>query len=197
MSNSFFSLKTCLFATSGEGVEACSHCAEGYLTEEWRCVSSCSAGFYATEPSPEIADGHRICRRWAHWCVLRCGWFVYLLMAGLILVAGFCLSVCAPLCCSHACVCCVPCTSVVLCGQYVCWCVPAFSLCALLLRCDASCLTCVGPSRGNCSSCSSGHSLKEGVCFVSTVCTDGQSAIFFLYYALSCCSGKFNVTLSF
>lgn len=73
---------------SGAGVEACKHCAEGYLMEEWRCVSSCSAGFYATEPSPEIADGHRICRRWAHWCVLRCGWFVYLLMAGLILVAG-------------------------------------------------------------------------------------------------------------
>lgn len=31
--------------------------------EEWRCVPSCSAGFYATEPNPEIADGHRICRR--------------------------------------------------------------------------------------------------------------------------------------
>ncbi|KAG7241170.1 hypothetical protein INR49_025913 [Caranx melampygus] len=60
-------------------------------------------GFYATQPNPEIADGHRICR-----------------------------------------------------------------------RCDASCLTCVGPSRGNCSSCSSGHSLQEGVCVVSTGCTDGQ-----------------------
>uniref|UniRef100_A0A3Q1CSD4 Proprotein convertase subtilisin/kexin type 5a n=1 Tax=Amphiprion ocellaris TaxID=80972 RepID=A0A3Q1CSD4_AMPOC len=41
-------------------------------------------------------------------------------------------------------------------------------------RCDASCLTCVGPSRGNCSSCSSGHSLQEGVCVVNTVCTDGE-----------------------
>ncbi|KAM4528249.1 proprotein convertase subtilisin/kexin type 5 [Odontesthes bonariensis] len=88
---------------AGAGAEACSHCAEGYLTEEWRCVSFCSAGFYATVPSPEIADGHRICR-----------------------------------------------------------------------RCDASCLTCVGPSQGNCSSCSSGHSLQEGVCVVNTVCTDGE-----------------------
>ncbi len=48
---------------SGGGVEACNRCAEGYLMEEWRCVPSCSAGFYATEPNPEIADGHRICRR--------------------------------------------------------------------------------------------------------------------------------------
>ncbi|XP_044031068.1 proprotein convertase subtilisin/kexin type 5 [Siniperca chuatsi] len=41
-------------------------------------------------------------------------------------------------------------------------------------RCDASCLTCVGPSQGNCSSCSSGHSLQEGVCVVNTECTDGE-----------------------
>nr|XP_019937280.1 PREDICTED: proprotein convertase subtilisin/kexin type 5-like [Paralichthys olivaceus] len=41
-------------------------------------------------------------------------------------------------------------------------------------RCDASCLTCVGPSRGNCSGCSSGHRLQEGVCVVDTVCTDGE-----------------------
>uniref|UniRef100_A0A3Q4MDZ7 Proprotein convertase subtilisin/kexin type 5-like n=1 Tax=Neolamprologus brichardi TaxID=32507 RepID=A0A3Q4MDZ7_NEOBR len=39
---------------AGAGVEACNTCAEGYLMEEWRCVSSCSAGFYATEPNPEI-----------------------------------------------------------------------------------------------------------------------------------------------
>ncbi|XP_034997609.2 proprotein convertase subtilisin/kexin type 5 [Hippoglossus stenolepis] len=41
-------------------------------------------------------------------------------------------------------------------------------------RCDASCLICVGPSRGNCSGCSSGHRLQEGVCVVDTVCTDGE-----------------------
>uniref|UniRef100_A0A3Q3MRR5 Proprotein convertase subtilisin/kexin type 5a n=1 Tax=Mastacembelus armatus TaxID=205130 RepID=A0A3Q3MRR5_9TELE len=41
-------------------------------------------------------------------------------------------------------------------------------------RCDASCFTCVGPSWGNCSSCSSGHSLQEGMCAVNTVCTDGE-----------------------
>ncbi|CAB1448387.1 unnamed protein product [Pleuronectes platessa] len=41
-------------------------------------------------------------------------------------------------------------------------------------RCDASCLICVGPSRGNCSGCSSGHRLQEGVCVVDTVCTGGE-----------------------
>uniref|UniRef100_A0A669EEH4 Proprotein convertase subtilisin/kexin type 5a n=1 Tax=Oreochromis niloticus TaxID=8128 RepID=A0A669EEH4_ORENI len=102
-----FYLCVCLpHAAPGAGVEACNTCAEGYLMEEWRCVSSCSAGFYATEPNPEIADGHRICR-----------------------------------------------------------------------RCDASCLTCVGPSRWNCSSCSSGHSLQRGACVVNTECTDGRSAV--------------------
>jgi len=57
-------------------------------------------------------------------------------------------------------------------------CMFAFTLGALLLRCDASCLTCAGPSRGNCSSCSSSHRLQEGACAVSSVCTGGQSSIF-------------------
>lgn len=47
----------------GAGVEACKECAEGFLMEGWKCVAACSAGFYAAEPGPEIADGHRICRR--------------------------------------------------------------------------------------------------------------------------------------
>lgn len=84
---------------SGAGVEACNRCAKGFLMEEWRCVSSCSAGFYATEPTPEIADGHRTCRRWAYWCVFRCGWFVYWLMAGLNLVVGSLALVLAVCCC--------------------------------------------------------------------------------------------------
>lgn len=111
----------------GAGVQACNHCAEGYLMEEWTCVTSCSAGFFATEPNPEIADGHRICRRWAHWCVFRCGWFVYLLMAGFILVVGFCPYVCV---CVRLCRCLFFCfvlclllgvtLGVVVCGQCVC-----------------------------------------------------------------------------
>uniref|UniRef100_A0A672IDD8 Proprotein convertase subtilisin/kexin type 5a n=1 Tax=Salarias fasciatus TaxID=181472 RepID=A0A672IDD8_SALFA len=86
---------------AGAGAGSCQRCAEGFLMEEWRCVSSCSPGFYAVQLETETAD-HKTCR-----------------------------------------------------------------------RCDASCLTCVGPSRGNCSSCSGGHSLQDGVC-VSSGCSDGQ-----------------------
>ncbi|XP_077478698.1 proprotein convertase subtilisin/kexin type 5 [Stigmatopora argus] len=86
---------------AGPDVEACTRCANGYLMEEWKCVASCSRGFFST--NSEIADGHEMCR-----------------------------------------------------------------------RCDASCLTCVGPSWGNCSSCSSGHSLQEGVCVLHMPCADGE-----------------------
>lgn len=49
---------------TGAGIESCNQCADGYLMEEWRCVSSCSVGFYATESSPQkTSDGPRICRR--------------------------------------------------------------------------------------------------------------------------------------
>lgn len=159
--------------------------------EEWRCVSSCSAGFYATEPNPEIADGHRICRRWAHWCVFRCGRFVYLLVAGLILVVGFhvCLCLFWHSCLLLLCACmewglvifsvCVFCVCVV---RIFVWRVHLFTLCAPLFRCDASCLTCVGPSRWNCSSCSSGHSLQRGACVANTECTDGRSAVFHVLF---------------
>uniref|UniRef100_H3C0R6 SPC3 n=1 Tax=Tetraodon nigroviridis TaxID=99883 RepID=H3C0R6_TETNG len=88
---------------AGAGSTACNRCAEGYLMQEWRCVASCGAGFFASEASPETADGLGVCR-----------------------------------------------------------------------RCDASCLTCEGASRANCSSCSDGHSLLDGVCVVNTRCTDGQ-----------------------
>lgn len=50
-------------ASAGAGSEACNRCAEGYLMQEWRCVASCSAGFFATQSNPEIADGLRVCRR--------------------------------------------------------------------------------------------------------------------------------------
>ncbi|XP_077441964.1 proprotein convertase subtilisin/kexin type 5 isoform X2 [Vanacampus margaritifer] len=96
--------KTChrvCAACAGAGVEACTECADGYLMEEWRCVSSCSSGFFAT--NPEIAAGRGMCR-----------------------------------------------------------------------RCDASCLTCVGPSRANCSSCSGGRSLQEGECVLQTACADAE-----------------------
>uniref|UniRef100_A0A673ZZ54 Proprotein convertase subtilisin/kexin type 5-like n=1 Tax=Salmo trutta TaxID=8032 RepID=A0A673ZZ54_SALTR len=47
-------------------------------------------------------------------------------------------------------------------------------VCWYLLRCDSSCLTCVGAGKGNCSSCAGGHSLMDKMCMVSTVCGDGE-----------------------
>ena len=58
----------------GAGVEACKHCAEGYVIEEWKCVSSCSQGFYATQQGSDS----KICRRYvslnwnAHKEMLNC-----------------------------------------------------------------------------------------------------------------------------
>ncbi|XP_062333907.1 proprotein convertase subtilisin/kexin type 5 [Osmerus eperlanus] len=87
---------------AGGGAEACNQCAEGYLMEEWRCVFSCSPGFYATLATDD-AGGQRMCR-----------------------------------------------------------------------RCDAGCLTCVGPGSRNCSSCASGRPLQDGMCVVSTACGHGE-----------------------
>uniref|UniRef100_A0A8C6WFL9 P/Homo B domain-containing protein n=1 Tax=Neogobius melanostomus TaxID=47308 RepID=A0A8C6WFL9_9GOBI len=39
--------------TTGPGVESCKNCVEGYLMEEWKCVHSCSAGFYDTNDCEE------------------------------------------------------------------------------------------------------------------------------------------------
>lgn len=169
---------------AGAGVEACKECAQGYLMEGWRCVSACSAGFYTAEPGPEIADGHRICRRWALWCVFRCGrcvficwrqaplWWLSLFLC--VWYLAVCLLLGRPFFPLYTCVCAR--VNVVSASRGL-----SFSLRSivrgLLLRCDARCRTCTGPSGGNCSSCSSGHSLQEGACVVNSQCTDGQSAI--------------------
>ncbi|XP_066514007.1 proprotein convertase subtilisin/kexin type 5 [Hoplias malabaricus] len=41
-------------------------------------------------------------------------------------------------------------------------------------RCDASCLACIGPSKGNCTECLDGHTLQNGVCVLSHDCSDGE-----------------------
>uniref|UniRef100_A0AAY4DIR2 P/Homo B domain-containing protein n=1 Tax=Denticeps clupeoides TaxID=299321 RepID=A0AAY4DIR2_9TELE len=88
---------------AGVGVKACKSCAEGYLMEDWKCVSSCTSGFYAAKQNTGRSEGSRVCR-----------------------------------------------------------------------RCDASCLSCVGPGRRNCSSCEGGHTLQDGMCVISTDCKDGE-----------------------
>ncbi|XP_036436898.1 proprotein convertase subtilisin/kexin type 5 [Colossoma macropomum] len=86
------------------GLESCNRCADEYLMEEWRCMPSCSQGFY---PSQSRLDN-----------------------------TG-----------------------------------PTQNFCR---RCDASCLVCIGPGKGNCTVCVDGHILQNGMCVLSHDCGDGE-----------------------
>ncbi|XP_076844464.1 proprotein convertase subtilisin/kexin type 5 isoform X2 [Brachyhypopomus gauderio] len=86
------------------GIKSCDRCAVGYLMEEWKCVSSCSQGFYPVHSySDPTGQTQNSCR-----------------------------------------------------------------------RCDASCLKCVGPGKGNCSDCVNGYSLRNGVCVLIHDCSTGE-----------------------
>lgn len=48
----------------GTGIEACTKCAEGYLLEDWRCVLTCSSGYYLSEQTSDAGQVQRSCRKW-------------------------------------------------------------------------------------------------------------------------------------
>uniref|UniRef100_A0A8C8IUC5 Proprotein convertase subtilisin/kexin type 5 n=1 Tax=Oncorhynchus tshawytscha TaxID=74940 RepID=A0A8C8IUC5_ONCTS len=50
------------------GMEACIKCAESYLMEEWRCVSTCSVGYYMAEQTLDNGDVNKSCRKCDHSC---------------------------------------------------------------------------------------------------------------------------------
>lgn len=58
------SLKCLFVCVSGTGVEACTKCAEGYLLEDWRCVPSCSSGYYLSEQTSDNGHVQKSCKRW-------------------------------------------------------------------------------------------------------------------------------------
>ncbi|GLD72879.1 proprotein convertase subtilisin/kexin type 6, partial [Lates japonicus] len=58
------SCRTC----TGPGKEECIQCAEGYLQQEWRCVQTCSPGYYSGEAA---GVPHKMCYRCEENC-LRC-----------------------------------------------------------------------------------------------------------------------------
>uniref|UniRef100_A0A3Q4AME9 SPC3 n=1 Tax=Mola mola TaxID=94237 RepID=A0A3Q4AME9_MOLML len=137
----------CLKCTS---YSICTECKPGTSLQGNRCQQSCEAGFYYDGQEGVCQACHHACATCAGAGVGSCNRCA----EGYLMEEWRCVSSCSA-------------------GFYATN-VSVLSLCALLLRCDASCLTCEGPSRGNCSSCSSGHSLQEGVCVVNTECTDGQ-----------------------
>ncbi|XP_036973954.1 proprotein convertase subtilisin/kexin type 5 isoform X2 [Acanthopagrus latus] len=129
-----------------------SECPRGFWGDRRRCkrcFSSCvSCTGSRSDQCTSCIPGHYLTEG-TNTCTAHCG-------------DGYYLDHDANMCrkCSENC---LKCTSYSICTE-----------CKPDTRCDASCLTCVGPSRGNCSSCSSGHSLQDGVCVVNTECTDGQ-----------------------
>uniref|UniRef100_A0A8C9V0U4 Proprotein convertase subtilisin/kexin type 5b n=1 Tax=Scleropages formosus TaxID=113540 RepID=A0A8C9V0U4_SCLFO len=48
---------------AGTGMEACNKCADNYYEEEWRCVSSCSLGFYLSEQTMENGEVQKTCKK--------------------------------------------------------------------------------------------------------------------------------------
>lgn len=58
------SLKSVSVCFSGTGIEACTKCADGYLLEDWRCVSSCSSGYYLSEQTSDNGLVQRSCKKW-------------------------------------------------------------------------------------------------------------------------------------
>nr|XP_029512291.1 proprotein convertase subtilisin/kexin type 5-like [Oncorhynchus nerka] len=129
---------------AGAGIEACNQCADGYLMEEWRCVSACSVGFYATDSSPQkTSDGPRICRRCDSSCLTCVG-------AG----KGNCSS-CAGGYSLLDKVCMV--STVCGDGEYQ----DSHGKCH---ACDATCLKCTGPKSEECISCGPSRSLDQGCC---------------------------------
>nr|XP_020510141.1 proprotein convertase subtilisin/kexin type 6-like [Labrus bergylta] len=56
------SCRTC----TGPGKEECIQCAEGFLQQQWRCVQTCSPGFYSGEAA---GLPHKMCHRCEENCV--------------------------------------------------------------------------------------------------------------------------------
>lgn len=48
---------------AGTGLEACNECALGFYFEEWRCVSSCSVGYYLAEQTADNGDVQKSCQK--------------------------------------------------------------------------------------------------------------------------------------
>ncbi|XP_028457908.1 proprotein convertase subtilisin/kexin type 5 [Perca flavescens] len=141
--------ENCLKCTS---YSICTECKPDTSLQGNRCQQSCVAGFYLDKQEGTCKPCHKVCATCAGAGVVACNQCA----EGYLMEEWRCVPSCSA-------------------GFYATEPNPEIAdghrICR---RCDASCLTCVGPSRGNCSSCSSGHSLQEGACVVNTECTDGE-----------------------
>ncbi|KAM4719585.1 proprotein convertase subtilisin/kexin type 5 [Anableps anableps] len=141
--------ENCLKCTS---YSICTECKPGTSLQGNRCQRSCDDGFYHDTQEDECRPCHRACATCAGAGVEACSRCA----KGFLMEEWRCVSSCSA-------------------GFYATEPSPEIAdghrMCR---RCDSSCFTCAGPGWQNCSSCSSGHRLQEGVCVVNTECTDGE-----------------------
>ncbi|XP_053341402.1 proprotein convertase subtilisin/kexin type 5 [Clarias gariepinus] len=137
---------------SAAGSESCTHCADGYVMEEWKCVSSCSQGFYPVQIPPDLTgQTQAYCRRCDVSCLActgpgegNCSECV----ERLVLQDGACVL-------THNCAD----------GEYQ----DERGNCH---ACDSTCLKCKGPKTDDCVGCASNRLLDKGRCV--THCSEGK-----------------------
>ncbi|XP_035996608.1 proprotein convertase subtilisin/kexin type 5 [Fundulus heteroclitus] len=141
--------ENCLKCTS---YSICTECKPGTSLQGNRCQRSCDDGFYHDTQEETCRPCHKACATCAGAGVDACNRCA----KGFLMEEWRCVSSCSA-------------------GFYATQPSPEIAdgqrICR---RCDSSCLTCTGPGWQNCSSCSSGHRLQDGVCVVNTECTDGE-----------------------
>uniref|UniRef100_A0A3Q2P1X4 SPC3 n=1 Tax=Fundulus heteroclitus TaxID=8078 RepID=A0A3Q2P1X4_FUNHE len=141
--------ENCLKCTS---YSICTECKPGTSLQGNRCQRSCDDGFYHDTQEETCRPCHKACATCAGAGVDACNRCA----KGFLMEEWRCVSSCSA-------------------GFYATQPSPEIAdgqrICR---RCDSSCLTCTAPGWQNCSSCSSGHRLQDGVCVVNTECTDGE-----------------------
>ncbi|CAL8278916.1 unnamed protein product [Merluccius merluccius] len=141
--------ENCLKCTSSS---ICTECKPGTSLQGNRCQTSCGLGFYLDNQDNTCRPCHEACATCAGGGAEACDQCAQ----GFLMEEWRCVSSCTA-------------------GFYA---VggggPEETAKRTCRRCDASCVTCAGPGGESCTSCSSGHSLREGACLLSTVCGDGE-----------------------
>ncbi|KAG5841338.1 hypothetical protein ANANG_G00198480 [Anguilla anguilla] len=173
---------------AGTGMEACNKCAENYYAEEWKCVQSCSAGFYLAEQNPDSTEPQKVCKRCDASCYTctgpgerNCSTCIsgYNLESGMCVVSTICKdaneeswaegSFCVLVKKNNLCqrkvlqqLCCRTCSQK---GEYL----TERGRCHL---CSASCYKCTGPEDTDCISCGLTRYFDEGSCGLQ--CSPGK-----------------------
>uniref|UniRef100_A0A8C1W980 Proprotein convertase subtilisin/kexin type 5b n=1 Tax=Cyprinus carpio TaxID=7962 RepID=A0A8C1W980_CYPCA len=130
---------------AGTGMEACNECAPGYYFEDWRCVSSCSVGYYLAEQTTDNGDVQKFCQKCDPTCYVcagpgerNCSTCVsgYNLENGMCIVSTICKD-----------------------GEYL-------SKAEKCVLCSSTCSKCTGPGSKDCISCPHTRLFDNGTCVI-------------------------------